>query len=166
MNNDNKFWVSHNDLGLNSSSMRDWFSNKTLNLVVPKLLAVKKPIIHKQIPSLRNYDCIPDEKFWSIFPSCPLPNSVHTPIDTDKLKDLIMQYEENLSPAQIKNAYYVLHNLRFGADNLTDNETLKSFTLQNSPSMYKQKEVSYLLFHFTTILKFLYFYFLFISLFI
>ncbi len=144
MNNDNKFWVSHNDLGLYSWSMRDWFSNKTLNLVVPKLLTVKKPIIHKQIPILRNYNCIPDEKFWSNFPSCPLPKSVHTPIDTTKLKDLIMQHEENFSPAQLKNAYYVLHNLRFGADNFTDNETLKPFTLQNSRSMYKQKELVFL----------------------
>jgi hypothetical protein len=56
-----------------------------------------------EIPILDNYAVSPPDSFWNYFPSSPLPSTLTTPINTEKLKGLVANCK-NWTMAQITRA--------------------------------------------------------------
>ena len=67
------------------------------------------------IPALRDYSVEPDQSFWAVFPSRPLPTSAETAINTDILSTKIEESKHLMTIHQYKRALKALDYLRNGA---------------------------------------------------
>lgn len=139
-NNAPRLLVTHETLGFTKDSITYCFSNKPYLVNIKKLKAVKKPLLHTNIPILDNYKTNPTSDFWDKFPSSPLPDSVHTPINVKKFEDLYNERKNKFSASQHKNILYVINNLKHGADNLANQDILPALELHNKSSLLKPEE--------------------------
>ena len=118
--------IDHTNLGLPPRNLEHWFSPEKFSETIPKLVPTEIPIKNTEIPKLEWYKNDPGHLFWEKFPSMslPNPNDINSPIDYDKLRENYMKVYDNMSGEEIQMMENTLHNLRYGADNMVDENLL------------------------------------------
>ena len=113
-----------------------WLSASSIPVFSNMTAQPQKPLKNPDIPVLTNYDCKPDETFWSKFPFRPLPSSPSTGISWQRLEQMVQARKSLLTIPEYLRALRAVSYLKEGAPSWQISD-LPSMLCKNARSAFE-----------------------------
>ena len=102
--------------GLPQKHFTKWMEDSSPPIIPSSPQAHLKPRQNPEIPILKDYRSTPDQAFWDIFPSCPLPEPSQklTEVDVEQFDRYANFVWPHLTEDQRQDFDTVSHSLKYG----------------------------------------------------